>query len=226
MGTYIGHTSEEGRQQLLIDHLKGTSLLAERFASIFDAAEWGKMAGLYHDIGKYSAAFQQRILEEGPRVDHSTAGALLMKKIKNVPLAFCIASHHSGLLNTGTRLSKTDDGTLKGRLKKELKGKLDYSAYRQELPEPLPIRKAPAFLYGKDKFYYSFFIRMLFFLLSRCRFLGYGTIRERWQGAARRIRDDAGTSRFIFCLLCNIWGTHYAYQSKTAGNLSAMSGCS
>lgn len=23
MGTYIGHTSEEGRQQLLIDHLKG-----------------------------------------------------------------------------------------------------------------------------------------------------------------------------------------------------------
>ena len=171
MGTYIGHTSEEGRQQLLIDHLKGASLLAERFASIFDAAEWGKMAGLYHDIGKYSAAFQQRILEEGPRVDHSTAGALLMKKIKNVPLAFCIASHHRGLLNTGTRLSKADDGTLKGRLKKELKGKLDYSAYRQELPEPLPIRKAPAFLYGKDRFYYSFFIRMLFSCLVDADFL-------------------------------------------------------
>ena len=41
MGNYIGHTSEEGRQQLLIDHLKGTSLLAERFASVFDAPEWG-----------------------------------------------------------------------------------------------------------------------------------------------------------------------------------------
>ena len=27
MGNYIGHTSEEGRQQLLIDHLKGTVLL-------------------------------------------------------------------------------------------------------------------------------------------------------------------------------------------------------
>ena len=37
MENYIGHTSEEGRQQLLIDHLKGTSLLAERFASVFDA---------------------------------------------------------------------------------------------------------------------------------------------------------------------------------------------
>ena len=45
MGTYIGHTSEEGRQQLLIDHLKGASLLAERFASIFDAAEWGRWPG-------------------------------------------------------------------------------------------------------------------------------------------------------------------------------------
>lgn len=162
MGNYIGHTSEDGRQQLLIDHLKGTSLLAERFASVFDAPEWGRMAGLYHDIGKYSAAFQRRILEDGPLVDHSTAGALLMKKVKNVPLAFCIASHHSGLLNTGTKLSKVDDGTLMGRLKKDLKGKLDYSAYRRELPEPVPIRKAPAFLYGKDQFYYSFFIRMLF----------------------------------------------------------------
>lgn len=27
---------------------------------------------------------------------------------------------------------------------------------------------------------------------------GYGAIRKRWQSAARRIRDDAGTSRFIF----------------------------
>lgn len=171
MGNYIGHTSEEGRQQLLIDHLKGTSLLAERFASVFDAPEWGRMAGLYHDIGKYSAAFQRRILEDGPRVDHSTAGALLMKKIKNVPLALCIASHHSGLLNTGTKLSNVNDGTLMGRLKKELKGKLDYSAYRQELPEPVPIRKAPAFLYGKDQFYYSFFIRMLFSCLVDADFL-------------------------------------------------------
>ena len=171
MGNYIGHTSEEGRQQLLIDHLKGTSLLAERFASVFDAPEWGRMAGLYHDIGKYSAAFQRRILEDGPRVDHSTAGALLMKKIKNVPLALCIASHHSGLLNMGTKFLDVTDGTLMGRLKKELKGKLDYSAYRQELPEPVPIRKAPAFLYGKDQFYYSFFIRMLFSCLVDADFL-------------------------------------------------------
>ena len=119
MTTYWGHTAEDGRKQLLIDHLQGTSQLAERFASVFDAAEWGKTAGLFHDVGKYSAAFQQRILNDGPRVDHSTAGALLMRQIKNVPLSLCIASHHSGLLDLGTNLSKADDGTFKGRLKKD-----------------------------------------------------------------------------------------------------------
>jgi CRISPR-associated endonuclease/helicase Cas3 len=202
MGTYIGHTSEEGRQQLLIDHLKGTGLLAERFASIFDAAEWGKMAGLYHDIGKYSAAFQQRILEDGPRVDHSTAGALLMKSIKNGPLALCIASHHSGLLNIGTKLSKVDDGTLMGRLKKELKGKLDYSVYRQELPEPLPIRKVPAFLYGKDQFYYSFFIRMLFSCLVDADFLD-----------TERFVNDGKVQRGGFATMQELHNLFFAYYA-------------
>ena len=202
MGTYIGHTSEEGRQQLLIDHLKGTGLLAERFASIFDAAEWGKMAGLYHDIGKYSTAFQQRILEDGPRVDHSTAGALLMKSIKNGPLALCIASHHSGLLNIGTKLSKVDDGTLMGRLKKELKGKLDYSVYRQELPEPLPIRKVPAFLYGKDQFYYSFFIRMLFSCLVDADFLD-----------TERFVNDGKVQRGGFATMQELHNLFFAYYA-------------
>lgn len=202
MGTYIGHTSEEGRRQLLIDHLKGTGLLAERFASIFDAAQWGKMAGLYHDIGKYSAAFQRRILEDGPRVDHSTAGALLMKKIKNGPLALCIASHHSGLLDTGTKLSDVTDGTLMGRLKKELKGKLDYSAYRQELPEPVPIRKAPAFLYGKDRFYYSFFIRMLFSCLVDADFLD-----------TERFVNDGEVQRGGFATMQELHDLFFAYYA-------------
>lgn len=171
MTTYWGHTAEDGRKQLLIDHLQGTSQLAERFARVFGAAEWGKTAGLFHDVGKYSAAFQQRILNDGPRVDHSTAGALLMKQIKNVPLSLCIASHHSGLLDLGTNLSKADDGTFKGRLKKELKGKLDYSAYRQEIPEPVKICKIPNFSYSKDQFYFSFFNRMLFSCLVDADFL-------------------------------------------------------
>lgn len=126
---YIGHTAEDGRKQRLLDHLKGTSELAGNFAKVFGAEEWGKTAGLYHDVGKYSQGFQDRILKNGARVDHSTAGALLMKKIKNGCLSLCIASHHSGLLDMGSRISIENDGTLQGRLKKKLTGKLDYTSY-------------------------------------------------------------------------------------------------
>lgn len=171
MGEYIGHTAEDGRKQLLRDHLKGTSELTGRFAKVFDAEEWGRTAGLWHDCGKYSRAFQRRILEDGPRVDHSTAGALLMKKIGNFVLSLCIASHHSGLLNMGSKVSDSNDGTFYGRLKKKLTDQLDYSAYRQELPEPKMIKTGPKFLYTEERFYLSFFIRMLFSCLVDADFL-------------------------------------------------------
>ncbi len=168
---YIGHTAEDGRKQRLLDHLKGTSELAGNFAKVFDAEEWGRTAGLYHDIGKYSIGFQDRILKNGARVDHSTAGALLMAKIKNRPLALCIASHHSGLIDEGSRISNENEGTLRGRLKKNLTGKLDYTAYRQELPEPQKITTSPNFLYLEDRFALSFFARMLFSCLVDADFL-------------------------------------------------------
>lgn len=203
MTTYWGHTAEDGRKQLLIDHLQGTSQLAERFASVFDAAEWGKTAGLFHDVGKYSAAFQQRILNDGPRVDHSTAGALLMRQIKNVPLSLCIASHHSGLLDLGTNLSKADDGTFKGRLKKELKGKLDYSAYRQEIPEPVSICKIPNFSYSKDQFYFSFFNRMLFSCLVDADFLD-----------TERFVNDGRVQRGGFASMQELHTRFFSYYAK------------
>lgn len=170
---YVGHTTEDGRKQKLLDHLQGTSALAEKFADVFDAGEWGRSVGLYHDCGKFSRAYQRRILENGPRVDHSTAGALLiMKKIHNLFLSICVASHHSGLLDEGNRrISTAGDSTFYGRLKKDLSGKLDFSAYRQELPDPRPPKTHPNFLYTEDNFYSSFFVRMLFSCLVDADFL-------------------------------------------------------
>ena len=66
-----------------------------------------RLAGYWHDIGKYSEKFQRRLEDENVRVDHSTAGAkhaqesFCDKKTKDFYLgrllAYVIAGHHSGL---------------------------------------------------------------------------------------------------------------------------------
>src|SRR6056297_3097007 len=62
---YYAHTDPDGktiqqggRWQKLEDHLKNTAELAGEFAAIFGAYEWGYTAGLLHDLGKYTRAFQ------------------------------------------------------------------------------------------------------------------------------------------------------------------------
>ena len=40
--------------QSLPEHLSGTTHLAAQFAATFNNAEWGKLLGLWHDLGKYS----------------------------------------------------------------------------------------------------------------------------------------------------------------------------
>ena len=44
--------------QLLEDHLKNVAEKARLFAEAFGAGDWGYLAGLWHDIGKYSDEFQ------------------------------------------------------------------------------------------------------------------------------------------------------------------------
>ncbi|NIR63793.1 MAG: CRISPR-associated endonuclease Cas3'', partial [Aliifodinibius sp.] len=74
--------------------------------------DWASLAGLWHDLGKYSADFQNYIrsasgfeadahIENVPgRVNHSSAGALhAVQKFGDLGriLAYCIAGHHAGL---------------------------------------------------------------------------------------------------------------------------------
>jgi CRISPR-associated endonuclease/helicase Cas3 len=46
---------------LLVDHLTAVGAGAARFAEAFGAAEHARIAGLWHDLCKYSAAFQAMI---------------------------------------------------------------------------------------------------------------------------------------------------------------------
>lgn len=116
---------------MLKDHLEGVADRSMRFAQVFGAGYLGYLAGILHDIGKYSFEFQQRIRGDTIRVDHSTAGAQWVANDETVRtylgtthldrylaklIAYAISGHHGGLINDGT---VDEEGTLKYRLAKK-----------------------------------------------------------------------------------------------------------
>ncbi len=105
MPKYYAHSLEHEpptHWQELEEHLLCVAKLAARFAAVFDSELWGYCAGLWHDLGKYQAEFQQKLLGSKVSVEHSGAGAALaFEKSQQFgePLAFVIAGHHAGLAN-------------------------------------------------------------------------------------------------------------------------------
>jgi len=124
----IAHVRDsDGVIQPLADHLTGVSALSCRHASKIGLATHGELIGLLHDLGKYSAEFQNYLKSAvgllNPdededfvdamglhgRVDHSSAGAQFvwrelsgqgqLGQIVGQILSLCIASHHSGLID-------------------------------------------------------------------------------------------------------------------------------
>jgi len=105
---YFAHSLKDmpdtSEWQTLLDHLTATAELSADFAKPFGAEQAGRIAGLFHDLGKYSRKFQAR-LRGGASVDHSTAGAVTLEslaastpdKIMARLLAYAIVGHHAGL---------------------------------------------------------------------------------------------------------------------------------
>lgn len=93
--------------QKLADHLQSTGQLAAEFASSFGFENAALLAGLLHDLGKYSVKFQKRLEGSSQKVDHSTAGAKIVRELvsqnSNIDklmvaiISYCIAGHHAGL---------------------------------------------------------------------------------------------------------------------------------
>ena len=155
---YLAHLTEDGRTQTILEHLKGTASLCSAFAAAFDAEAQGQLAGMAHDIGKYSAAFQRR-LHGGPKVDHASAGAFECLKARQLPAAFVISGHHGGLPDGGGRGDAAGAGTFWGRINRASQGKLeDYHAWQREFS--LPHANIPAF--AGTRLEGMFFTRMLF----------------------------------------------------------------
>lgn len=173
---YIGHTSDDGRKQLLLDHLNGTSKLCRENANEF-WADIAEFVGKIHDIGKYTSGFQKRINgAENIRVEHAICGA---KEVAKAPpksyvpmIEYCVAGHHSGLPDGGTKVDGEEDSTLHGRMKRKTG---DYSAYENEVKLEYPkdnLRELFDVSNQREIIErYSFFTRYLFSCLTDADFI-------------------------------------------------------
>lgn len=103
----------------LIEHLQNVADRAEAHASVFGSGEWGRRAGLWHDLGKYLPGFQARLHGSTEHVDHAAPGAALAFRNGGMmwtAVAFGIAGHHAGLANFAAQ-ENTTQRPLKERLR-------------------------------------------------------------------------------------------------------------
>lgn len=184
--TFYAHKTETGKQTVK-DHLNGVAELASGF-SIDMVKSIAYENGKIHDIGKYALAFQDRLLNDSKnKYEHSVCGAIELGKIELnemekaiLPMMqYCIAGHHTGLPDGGTKKDSTEDRTLHGKLKREkyYTDDSDYKAYKSELDIIFPnVEKLIAELFnssGKTDMVekYAFFTRYLFSCLTDADFL-------------------------------------------------------
>lgn len=181
MGPYLAHISEDGRNQTILDHLTGTAKLCADFAAAFGAEEQGRLAGMAHDIGKYSDAFQRRLRGSPEKVDHSTAGTIECFRSKQPYAAFAVAGHHGGLPDGGGRGDLPDEATFLARMKRQPE---PYETWKEELSLPVSL-PPPPFTAQSER---MFFTRMLYSCLVDAdfldteRFMDGGSLRDGGDG--------------------------------------------
>jgi CRISPR-associated endonuclease/helicase Cas3 len=186
------HNPDKSTWHKLEDHLRQTAGLAHDFASAWGAGNWGYLAGLWHDVGKYSAEFQNRIcatsgenahIEVAGKVDHSTAGAqhansTVRGKGFGKAIAYVIAGHHGGLPD-----GISTDSCLRNRLEKDIPA---YSSCPQEILKPLaltlPLNPTPE----RAGLQFSMFIRMLYSSLVDADFLDTEAFMDSQKGQRRQ----------------------------------------
>ncbi|MGE3298504.1 MAG: CRISPR-associated endonuclease Cas3'' [Porticoccaceae bacterium] len=200
------------RRHDLADHLCEVARLAGDHATPFGGRDWARVAGLWHDLGKYRPRFQSYIraasggdaetahIEGKPgRAPHSTAGALLACDRFGTPgrvLAYLIASHHAGLYDWNSENSS-------------LECRLNQDDSREELAEALAaapptdvldsgdfapdLRRVPGGSAG-----FALWLRMLFSALVDADFLDTEAFMDEGKAASRGAWPPLATLRASF----------------------------
>lgn len=177
---YYAHTAEteagerdpnRSHWQPLSAHLQNVADKAREFAEPLGFADAAKLAGLLHDLGKYSGPFQTYLEGKRPasiETHHAVYGAALAFRREWVGPAFAIAGHHAGLHNLsdlqalvcGNKYDATNRlDPLVNQFEEEL-GKIPNELAEPEFADP-----------AKDKAVTEFYLRMLFSCLVDADFL-------------------------------------------------------
>lgn len=185
------------RAHPLREHLSEVGRRSGEFAAVFRSAEVASLAGLLHDVGKFSAQFQTNIRREngfeahiegdtsGPR-DHSTAGAILAHQLAHLQgdlrtaLAFIIAGHHAGLGDPQELRRRLENTAL---LEAAIRGgfsRNEADSLVAARPAWLPNADSPLFRHTLE-----FWVRMLFSCLCDADFLDTEAFYDRARGELR-----------------------------------------
>ncbi|EPH1943468.1 CRISPR-associated endonuclease Cas3'' [Pseudomonas aeruginosa] len=179
--------------QPLDEHLQAVARLAGEKAAFFGGGELAALAGLLHDLGKYTDEFQRRIAGDAIRVDHTTRGAMLAVERYGALgqlLAYGIAGHHTGLANgreAGERTALVD--RLKGIGLPRLLEAWCVEIVLPERLQPPPLKTRPE----RGFFQLAFLGRMLFSCLVDADYLDTEAFYHRVEGR-RSLREQARPS--------------------------------
>ncbi len=102
------HSAGDSRAaQSLQDHLRNVSQRAAEFANQCNLMDAGRVAGLWHDLGKATSEFQHKLRTNSHTpLDHKGFGAMWAHEMGLPDVALVIAGHHSGIPNLVTLNSK------------------------------------------------------------------------------------------------------------------------
>ena len=99
---YFAHSANKvgGAWEPLREHVRSVAKRAAEYADSFGAKDEAIVAGLWHDLGKYSELFARRLKGEVRGLDHWSPGALaalVTYKERSLAAALAIQGHHIGL---------------------------------------------------------------------------------------------------------------------------------
>jgi CRISPR-associated endonuclease/helicase Cas3 len=191
--------------QPLEDHLNNVAHLAAEFARPFGGDQWAYLAGLWHDLGKYSNEFQAMLLRENGieahietapgRVVHSEAGGhhATLKGWQGADrlISWLVMGHHAGLADYQS--DENGARALSVRMRNPERSETLLQNVPAHLLNQEPPRQAPP-----KEASIAFYIRMLFSCLVDADFLDT----EAFMNAANaRLRGKYPTLRVLRSIL-------------------------